>query len=617
MLQAVLFVVMLTAAPAHKMSPAVWSTRQAHPDAALVVALAVKQSNIDVLEEHFWAVSDPASPRRGQYLSFQEVGDLVHNPVANQAAKEWAASEGFPVVKETAFGEYVLIQGSVQRFGEVFSTTFEHYQSRSGAQHLACSELTVPAKLKEHVHGILGAIHTPVTNFNVAPGHVAPDLPVPIGFYPLPFKFNGTMTPQKIKAFYNVDNDHGSPMQIQDIFSDGQTYTLKDLDAFRSHFGLDRSTLPQNVPANFTGGPCTCSNASWLQCITKAGNCMEASLDVQYLAGVSQLTKTRVHDLNNGDLNQALHGWILDAATRTDQDLALVHSISYGIAERNLRDFGLVTSFNIEAMKLGTRGVSIFVASGDGGVCDGHGSLECGYIPVFPASSPFVTAVGGTMGPETGLPERVCNIADGGSYTAGGGFSSLFPTPTYQQKAVSGYLQGPTGKTVLSGFNASNRAYPDVTFASNNFEVVVGGSLLPMASGTSAAAPSLAGLFSLVNARRMENKMPSVGFVNPTLYATGTEGCCNDIVNGANMCTQWLPYSKANTCYTECINKHPHGLSGLSYAAFSECTNECLDSSCMAGFPAAAGWDPASGLGSPDFQKLLQLFGVKGASVMV
>jgi len=218
------------------------------------------------------------------------------------------------------------------------------------------------------------------------------------------------------------------------------------------------------------------------------------------------------------------------------------------------------------------------------------------------------------MGPETGLPERVCNIADGGSYTAGGGFSSLFPTPTYQQKAVSAYLQGPTGKTVLPGFNASNRAYPDVTFASNNFEIVVGGSLLPMVGGTSAAAPSLAGLFSLVNARRMENKMTSVGFVNPTLYATGTEGCCNDIVNGANMCPQKLPYSNETTCETECSAKHNH--SG-SYAASSECQNECLDSSCKAGFPAAEGWDPASGLGSPDFQKLLQLFGVKAASVMV
>ena len=616
MLRAVLFVLMLTATQAHKISPKVWSTRQAHPDAALVVALAVKQSNIDVLEQHFWAVSDPASPRRGQYLSFQEVGELVHNPVANQAAKDWAASEGFPVVKETAFGEYVLIQGSVQRFGEVFSTIFEQYQSQSGAQHLACRELTVPAKLKEHVHGILGAIHTPVTNFNVAPGHIAPALPVPSGFYPLPFKFNGTMTPQKIKAFYNVDNDHGSPMHFQDIFSDGQAYTLKDLDAFRSHFGLDNSTVPENVPANFTGS-CTCTSLSWAFCLLTAGNCIEASLDVQYLSGVSQLTKTRVHDTTNGDLTQALDGWLLDAATRTDQDLALVHSISYGIAERNLKDLGLVTSFNTEAMKLGARGVSIFAASGDGGVCDGHGSPECAYIPVFPASSPYVTAVGGTMGPETGLPERVCNIADGGSYTAGGGFSSRFPTPSYQQKAVSSYLQGPTGKTVLPGFNASNRAYPDVTFASNNFEVVVGGSLLPMAGGTSAASPSLAALFSLVNARRMEKKMPSVGFVNPTLYGSGTEGCCNDIVSGANMCPQQLSDSNQTTCEAKCQAKFGNNSHGQSYAESSECQNECLDSSCTAGFPAAEGWDPASGLGSPDFQKLLQLFGVKAASVIV
>merc|ERR1711935_205422 len=152
------------------------------------------------------------------------------------------------------------------------------------------------------------------------------------------------------------------------------------------------------------------------------------------------------------------------------------------------------------------------------------------------------------------------NIADSGSYTAGGGFSERFPRPAWQKQAVSGYLQSNVGKSLVAGFNASNRAYPDLTFASNNFEVVIGGSLYPMIGGTSAAAPSLAGLFSLVNARRKAQGKGGVGFVNPTLYAAGSQGCCNDITQGANMCSQQDPQSP---CMSRC--------NVTTYAAYTEC----------------------------------------------
>jgi len=541
------------------------------------------------------------------------VGELVRNPPATNAVKAWAEAEEFDVVDESSFGEYILIRGPVRRFSAALSTTFHRYRNEIGEEHLACTELVVPKSLKPHVSGILGAIHTPMQKFGnfgaVPPIASSKDLPVPKGFYPLPGKFNGTMTPQKIKSFYNVDDDKGSSNMTQDIFSDGQVYTLSDLRAFQSHFGLNTDSTPENF-GNMTRDTCpSCDpGEGWLRCFAGVGICAEASLDVQYITAVSQVTNTRVHNVNNGDLAQALASWILDAGKRDDNNLALVHSISYGIAEARLTDLGLVTAFNNEAMKLGARGVSIFAASGDGGVCDGHGFADCVYRPVFPASSPYVTAVGGTMGPESDLPERVSNVADSGSYTAGGGFSERFPRPAWQSQAVSGYLQSNVGKRLVPGFNASNRAYPDVTFASNNFAVVIGGSLYPMMCGTSAAAPSLAGIFSLVNARRKAHGKGGVGFVNPTLYAAGSQGCCNDITEGANMCSRQPP--NFDECSSKCYKD-------ATYASYSDCTNACLDQGCQAGFPATKGWDAASGLGSPDFQKLLHLFDVKETSVMV
>merc|ERR1712166_834186 len=596
--------------------PNVWSRGPANPDAHLAVVLAVQQLNLDTLEAHFNAVSDPASPRRGEYLSFQEVGELVRNPAATQAVKAWAEAAEFELVDESSFGEYVVIRGPVHRLSTALSTTFHRYLNEVGEEHVACTDLIVPKALEPHLSGILGAIHSPLQKFGntraVSSIASRKDLPVPIGFYPLPGKFNGTMTPQKIKSFYNIDDDQGSPHITQDIFStDFQVYTLTDLRAFQSHFGLNTNSTPENVRPNYPYND-TCSSCDpkqgWDVCLSKTYMCGEASLDVQYLTGVSQVTHTRVHNgnTNYGNLTQALDIWILDAAKRDDSTLALVHSISYGIAEASLKDLGLVTAFNNEAMKLGARGVSIFVASGDGGVCDAHGFRDCVYRPVFPASSPYVTAVGGTMGPESDLPERVMNIADSGSYTAGGGFSERFPRPAWQRQAVSGYLQSNVGKSLLAGFNASNRAYPDLSFVSNNFEVVIGGSLYPMIGGTSAAAPALAGLFSLVNARRKAHGKGGVGFVNPTLYAAGSTGCCNDITKGANMCSKSDPMSD---CPSKC--------NAATYAGNIECDNACNDQTCQAGFVATEGWDAASGLGSPDFQKLLHLFGVKQTSVIV
>ena len=63
--------------------------------------------------------------------------------------------------------------------------------------------------------------------------------------------------------------------------------------------------------------------------------------------------------------------------------------------------------FNVEACKLGARGITVIIASGDDGVANfearNNASL-CGFSPSFPATSPYVTAVGATQGPEVSHP---------------------------------------------------------------------------------------------------------------------------------------------------------------------------------------------------------------------
>jgi len=255
-----------------------------------------------------------------------------------------------------------------------------------------------------------------------------------------------------------------------------------------------------------------------------------------------------------------------------------INSISYGAPETQI-EASTLNSFNTEAMKLGVQGVSIFVSSGDDGA-PGTGARGdpsgCGYQPSFPATSPYITAVGATQGGvDNGGEEVACSGNTGGTITTGGGFSTNFDAPDWQTSAIAEYL---SKDSPASGF-ATGRGYPDVAMAGFNYEVVIAGNTYKV-SGTSASAPVVAGFATLVNSRLAEQGKPTIGFINPTLYANG--GAFNDIVTGNNKCSAGGP--SGATC-------------------------------CSEGFNAVEAWDPATGLGSVRFADFLQIFGASSVVV--
>eukprot|EP01042_Synura_sphagnicola_P007113 gene7113-biopygen7482 len=215
-------------------------------------------------------------------------------------------------------------------------------------------------------------------------------------------------------------------------------------------------------------------------------------------------------------------------------------------------------------------GVTVLAASGDDGA-PGFANrnvtkANCTYDPMFPASSPYVTAVGATMGPETSSSEIVCQADLGGGITSGGGFSVLFPAFTQQQTAIKQYFQTVSTK-LYPGYNTTGRGYPDVSLAGNNYIIIVGGGI-QVVSGTSASTPSVAGMITLINAARKAAGRATVGWLNPALYAS-QGSFANDITAGNSTCTE-------NVC-------------------------------CRQGFLAASGWDPVTGFGSVDFTRLYNL----------
>lgn len=323
----------------------------------------------------------------------------------------------------------------------------------------------------------------------------------------------------------------------------------------------------------------------------------EAQLDIQYITAMAANVSTFFWSVPSIELStrqEPFLDWLMQLADTDDEAMPLVHSVSYGDDAPNMPSW-FKQRVNVEFMKLAARGVTILVASGDDGA---HGSLVatkgtefCHHArEEFPASSPWVTAVGGTQFATATSPvcqyyasdvivqcgeagEVACSSAAGSVITTGGGFSSDFPRPWYQVDHVDKYLKqtdAPVPSAHKLGFNASGRAYPDVAAVASGYPVLMGEHLEVM-SGTSAATPLIASMVARWNEERLQKGMPRLGFLNPLLYRLSTENpeAFNDVLMGDNRCSR-------STC-------------------------------CSHGYSAARGWDAVSGIGSPRFSKVAEL----------
>ncbi len=275
----------------------------------------------------------------------------------------------------------------------------------------------------------------------------------------------------------------------------------------------------------------------------------EVMLDIEVVGAIANGANIAVYFAPNTD--QGFLDAITDAVHDTTRKPSVV-SISWGGPEDNWTQQSL-TAMNSALQDAATMGVTVTVAAGDDGSTDGAGD---GKLHVdFPASSPYALACGGTTLKASGgkiSSEAVWNEVANNEGATGGGVSTKFPLPSYQSSAG-------VPKQPQTGY--AGRGVPDVAGdadPSTGYQVRVDGQN-QVVGGTSAVAPLWAALVALMNEQLGKN----VGFLNPTLYSLG-EADFHDITSGNN------------------------DDSGLGY------------------YNAKAGWDPCTGLGTPNGVALLK-----------
>ncbi|KAJ7689610.1 family S53 protease [Mycena rosella] len=274
---------------------------------------------------------------------------------------------------------------------------------------------------------------------------------------------------------------------------------------------------------------------------------LEAAVDLQYTVALAGATGVPVNFISVGQNNGDGESGFMDFAHALLAKNAppQVVTTSYAFNSEGTVPETIARSLCDTYMALAARGVSLCFSAGDGGVAasKSQGNRCNRFLSVFP-SCPYITLVGATQG----IPEQ-------GAYFSSGGFSEYFPQQDWQSNAVNAYLEqlGPQYENL---FNRAGRGYPDVSTQGYKIEIILQGQAR-LVAGTSCSSPILAAMIARLNDELLKAGKPVLGFLNPWLYAN--PGAFNDITSGNNP-----------GCGTE-------------------------------GFSAANGWDPVTGLGTPNY----------------
>lgn len=565
--------------------PRGWSSvGNPHPDQVLDIKIGIKNKRFAELERHLYEVSDPAHHKYRQHFSKDEVDSLLKpDESVSDLVSQWLQAHGIES-SECSYSsakDWVSVSLPVSKVEKLLETKYSVYQHEDGTSMIRTTEWSLPQHLHEHISTI-----QPTTAFLRASPKLATVIKSPgvdlteADFAPKQSDLNSVcnfegVTPLCLRTLYGtvdyVPQSQDSHIGFTNYL--GEVANRSDTEIFLKQF------RPEAVASARSFEQISIDNGKIDNGTSGAG--YEGNLDIETISGLvwpinitSYATGGSppfIPDINTPtNTNEPYLVW-LDYVLGKD-DLPQTISTSYGDDEQTI-PASYAQSVCEGFAQLGLRGVSLLFSSGDNGVgangtcVSNDGKNTTMFLPAFPASCPYITAVGGTRN----YPEVVAYDVKNG-YVSGSGFSNYFAQPDYQKSSgvVDKYVESLSGAN--DGlYNKSGRAYPDVAAQGYRYVTIYGGQVVSL-DGTSAASPTTASIFALVNDALLAAGEKPLGFLNPWLYSGAGAQAFTDVVNGSS-----------SGCDT-------------------------------GGFAAGEGWDAASGWGTPQFPTILEILKLNSTS---
>ena len=455
----------------------------------LDLAIALPLRNREGLTNLLLQIYDPASPNYRRYLTAKQFAEQFSPTEYDYAAViAFATSNGLEVTSTHPNRTLLDVRGSAADIEKTFQVTLRVYQHPTEARTFYAPDAELSVKLAVPVLAISGLddLYPPhpmglITNFFRQPFRAMPHA---TGSGP-----KGYFIGRDFRAAYAPDVSlDGAGQSVGLIEFDG--YYPSDITAYQSLAGLPAFTVT-NVFLNGAIGKPGRDN-------------IEAALDIAMVTSMAPgLSKVIVYQ---GRVpNSVLNRMATDNAAKQ-------LSSSWG--------FGPQVDPEREQifMQFAAQGQSFFQASGDCGAWTG---------PVYPPSDDaFVTVVGGTS-LTTSNPSGAWSSET--AWSGSGGGVTSYEIPLWQQ-GVS--MTANRGSTTM-------RNIPDVAcLADSVIWLIANDGEQGIVGGTSASAPLWAGFAALANQQAAATGRPSLGFVNPAIYAIGQgsarAAAFHDITTGNN-----------------------------------------------------------------------------------
>ncbi|BDI28899.1 hypothetical protein CCAX7_009500 [Capsulimonas corticalis] len=470
----------------------------------LHLVFALSSSRRADLDAFVQSQYDPSSPNYRHWLTPDEFGVRFGASDADIAAvTQYARSQGFAVTQVWPNRLFVSVDARGADAERAFGVKLHGYarpQSEIAAGlpstfHAPDRAPALPPEIAARVAGLFGLSSENAARPALAKRGLAAEPAQSLAAAVPLAGLSSPATPSTLAAYYGFDKLHlhgfnGDNQSIA-IFSPTH-YSTSDFTGFKAAYGITGVTVTEVL---VNGGATSFSGED------------EAALDMDVIAG--QAPNSHIY-LYESPPDGNLQIWNKIAA-----DNLPVVSCSWGNSEQELTADD-AASVNTILQQMASQGQSVFVASGDNGAFDITSRTPS---VDFPASSPYVTAVGGTSVSSTG--------AETGWTKSGGGLSTFFTRPLWQ-----------AGPGVINTSSTGFRQLPDVSAMSDPYSpgyyIYTGGSL-QIYGGTSAAAPLMAAANTLID----QGLNGRTGQLTPILYQIGTDSAksslvYNDILQGNN-----------------------------------------------------------------------------------